>query len=178
MLKNCNCPKIIVVTLHTLRLSATPDRTLTLLRAGASKQFDVDGDLEKISALQTPNPSRESSPPSRCLSPLPPDGSVSGRDTPMMCSSGEPSPHKILSDEVVICRCCRQKNHLKIGPPCVNFIIHIFLPVPLYLLPLISSSKPTLDSNYALILRENLPSRPFLSHFPLLVNSRRKNRLI
>jgi len=75
------------------------DRTLTLLRAGASKQFDVDGDLEKISALQTPNPSRESSPPSRCLSPLPPDGSVSGRDTPMMCSSGEPSPHKILSDE-------------------------------------------------------------------------------
>merc|ERR1712168_1038675 len=89
------------------------DRTLSLLRAGASKQFDVDGDLEKISALQTPNPSRESSPPSRCLSPLPPDGSVSGRDTPMMCSSGEPSPH--------------------------------------------------------MILRENFPSRPFHSHFPLLI---------
>merc|ERR1712136_5922 len=44
------------------------DRTLTLLRAGATKQFDVDADLEKISSLQTPNPSRETSPPSRCLS--------------------------------------------------------------------------------------------------------------
>jgi len=75
------------------------DRTLSLLRAGATKQFDVDGDLEKISALQTPNPSRETSPPSRCLSPLPPDGSLSGRETPMMCSSsGEPSPNKSAGD--------------------------------------------------------------------------------
>lgn len=75
------------------------DRTLTLLRAGATKQFEMETDLEKVSsALQTPNPSRESSPPSRCLSPLPPDGSVSGMETPMMCSSGENSPLKIVGD--------------------------------------------------------------------------------
>lgn len=74
------------------------DRTLSLLRAGATKQFE-DGDLEKMSsALHTPNPSREASPPSRCLSPLPPDGSVSGMETPMMCSSGENSPLKIVGD--------------------------------------------------------------------------------
>jgi len=75
------------------------DRTLSLLRAGATKQFEMDTDLEKVSSsLQTPNPSRESSPPSRCLSPLPPDGSVSGMDTPMMCSSGESSPFKVVGD--------------------------------------------------------------------------------
>lgn len=75
------------------------DRTLSLLRAGATKQFEMDTDLEKMSsALQTPNPSRESSPPSRCLSPLPPHGSVSGMETPMMCSSGESSPLKIVGD--------------------------------------------------------------------------------
>jgi len=86
------------------------DRTLTLLRAGATKQFDVDADLEKISSLQTPNPSRETSPPSRCLSPLPPDGSLSGRDTPMMCSSsGEPSPCKSVGDP-----CNREQNQLGI----------------------------------------------------------------
>lgn len=85
------------------------DRTLSLLRAGATKQFDVDGDLDRISALQTPNPSRENSPPSRCLSPLPPVGSVSGRDTPMMCSSGEPSPHKVLGDP---CAQVHEQTHL------------------------------------------------------------------
>jgi len=80
------------------------DRTLSLLRAGAAKQFDADGDVDKMSShsLQTPNPSRETSPPSRCLSPLPPDGSVDGSlggaETPMMCSSGENSPFKIVGD--------------------------------------------------------------------------------
>merc|ERR1712126_780330 len=74
------------------------DRNLTLLRAGATKQFDVDADLEKISSLQTPNPSRETSPPSRCLSPLPPVGTPGGTDTPMMCSSGENSPLKIAGE--------------------------------------------------------------------------------
>lgn len=78
------------------------DRTLSLLRAGATKQFDGDGsndvDVTSSHFVQTPNPSRETSPPSRCLSPLPPHGSVSGSETPMMCSSGESSPLKIVGD--------------------------------------------------------------------------------
>lgn len=100
------------------------DRTLSLLRAGATKQFDMDTDLEKISsALQTPNPSRESSPPSRCLSPLPPDGSVTGMETPMMCSSGENSPLKIVGDfsamiqeETPTCSMAQQQRQLCIDP--------------------------------------------------------------
>jgi len=76
------------------------DRTLSLLRAGASKQFSGGDptDVEMTASTLTPNPSRETSPPSRCLSPLPPVGTPGGTDTPMMCSSGENSPLKIAGE--------------------------------------------------------------------------------